>query len=83
MDTGGRTEVFRAASRALEGQDRRLVVFAFDLLFEGTNDLRRAPLRERKARLKALLRTMAMTSVSATWSTSRAAAPTSCIRPAN
>ncbi|QPF83444.1 DNA ligase D [Bradyrhizobium genosp. L] len=38
-----------------DGKTDRLVFYAFDLLFEGTNDLRPLPLAERKARLKALL----------------------------
>ncbi|HLZ98794.1 MAG TPA: non-homologous end-joining DNA ligase [Steroidobacteraceae bacterium] len=38
-----------------EGRSADLVFFAFDLLFEGRNDLRALPLRERKQRLEALL----------------------------
>jgi bifunctional non-homologous end joining protein LigD len=47
---------FPALQAALsEGRSQDLVYFAFDLLFEGENDLRGSPLRERKARLKKLL----------------------------
>jgi bifunctional non-homologous end joining protein LigD len=47
---------FPALQAALsEGDTSRLVFFVFDLLFEGDEDLRRLPLRERKERLKALL----------------------------
>jgi bifunctional non-homologous end joining protein LigD len=38
-----------------EGNSESLVFFAFDLLFEGREDLRTLPLSERKTRLKALL----------------------------
>ncbi len=38
-----------------EGRSKDLVFFAFDLLFEGNEDLRPLPLSERKARLKKLL----------------------------
>jgi bifunctional non-homologous end joining protein LigD len=47
---------FSALQAALSGgRTQDLVYFAFDLLFEGEHDLRRAPLHERKARLKKLL----------------------------
>lgn len=47
---------FGALQAALsEGNSESLVFFAFDLLFEGREDLRTLPLSERKARLKALL----------------------------
>ncbi len=47
---------FSALQAALsEGRSRDLIYFAFDLLFEGGEDLRRLPLTERKERLKALL----------------------------
>jgi bifunctional non-homologous end joining protein LigD len=47
---------FDALQTALsEGNSESLVFFAFDLLFEGREDLRALPLSERKARLKALL----------------------------
>lgn len=38
-----------------EGKSEHLVFFAFDLLFDGREDLRALPLRERKARLEQLL----------------------------
>jgi bifunctional non-homologous end joining protein LigD len=38
-----------------DGKTNKLIYFAFDLLFADGMDLRRLPLRERKARLKALL----------------------------
>ena len=47
---------FGALQAALsEGNSESLVFFAFDLLFEGREDLRTLPLSERKTRLKALL----------------------------
>jgi bifunctional non-homologous end joining protein LigD len=47
---------FAALQAALSsGKTRDLVFFAFDLLFADGQDLRAAPLRERKDRLKALL----------------------------
>ncbi|HEY3694939.1 DNA ligase D [Phenylobacterium sp.] len=47
---------FPALQAALsDGKTGDLIFFAFDLLFEGAEDLRGLPLRERKARLKALL----------------------------
>ncbi len=47
---------FGALQAALsEGNSRDLVFFAFDLLFEGKQDLRPLPLVERKARLKSVL----------------------------
>jgi bifunctional non-homologous end joining protein LigD len=48
---------FPALQAALsDGDGGRLVFFVFDLLFEGDEDLRRLSLRERKERLKALLK---------------------------
>jgi bifunctional non-homologous end joining protein LigD len=48
---------FPALQAALsDGDGSQLVFFAFDLLFQGDEDLRRSPLRERKERLKALLK---------------------------
>jgi bifunctional non-homologous end joining protein LigD len=56
LDTNG-VPRFPALQAALsEGRSQDLVYFAFDLLFEATDDLRGAPLRERKARLKKLLK---------------------------
>jgi bifunctional non-homologous end joining protein LigD len=47
---------FGALQAALsEGKSEDLVLFAFDLLFEGREDLRTLPLEERKARLATLL----------------------------
>jgi bifunctional non-homologous end joining protein LigD len=47
---------FAALQAALAaGQSEQLVLFAFDLLFEGRRDLRALPLAERKAHLAALL----------------------------
>jgi bifunctional non-homologous end joining protein LigD len=47
---------FSALQAALsEGKSEDLVLFAFDLLFEGREDLRTLPLVDRKDRLKALL----------------------------
>ena len=47
---------FDALQAALSGdKSEKLVFFAFDLLFEGPEDLRTLPLAERKARLEALL----------------------------
>jgi bifunctional non-homologous end joining protein LigD len=48
---------FGALQTALsEGKSADLVFFAFDLLFQGREDLRTLPLAERKARLEALLK---------------------------
>jgi bifunctional non-homologous end joining protein LigD len=47
---------FSALQAALsDGKTNRLIFFAFDLLFAEDMDLRRLPLRDRKARLKQLL----------------------------
>ena len=47
---------FGALQAALsDGRSDALIFFAFDLLFEGRNDLRALPLEDRKARLEALL----------------------------
>jgi bifunctional non-homologous end joining protein LigD len=49
---------FGALQAALsEGKSAELVFFAFDLLFQGREDLRTLPLTDRKARLEALLKT--------------------------
>jgi len=54
LDKGGLPS-FGALQAALsEGRSEDLVLFAFDLLFEGREDLRSLPLAERKARLEAL-----------------------------
>nr|WP_303683797.1 DNA ligase D [Brevundimonas naejangsanensis] len=47
---------FSALQAAIsEGETDRLVYFAFDLLFEGAEDLRKLPLSHRKARLQAYI----------------------------
>jgi bifunctional non-homologous end joining protein LigD len=47
---------FSALQAAIsEGKTEKLIFFAFDLLFAEDTDLRKLPLRERKARLKELL----------------------------
>lgn len=47
---------FSALQTALsEGATDRLIYFAFDLLFDGPEDLRKLPLSHRKARLQALI----------------------------
>jgi bifunctional non-homologous end joining protein LigD len=51
-----RNPSFGALQAALsEGRSEDLLLFAFDLLFEGREDLRTLPLAERKKRLEALL----------------------------
>jgi bifunctional non-homologous end joining protein LigD len=51
-----RNPSFSALQAALsEGRSEDLLLFAFDLLFEGREDLRTLPLSERKTRLEALL----------------------------
>jgi bifunctional non-homologous end joining protein LigD len=55
FDSAG-TLSFHALQAALsDGDDAQMVFFAFDLLFEGEEDLRALPLVERKKRLQALL----------------------------
>jgi bifunctional non-homologous end joining protein LigD len=55
LDENGAPD-FAALQAALsEGKTDLLVYFAFDLLFDGGEDLRRRPLTERKARLQQLL----------------------------
>ncbi len=55
-DAGGRTD-FSALQKALDGGAATGVsYFAFDLLFEGAEDLRQLPLAERKARLAQVLK---------------------------
>ncbi len=55
LDANGAPD-FAALQAALsEGKTKRLIFFAFDLLFEGQEDLRVQPLSERKSRLKQLL----------------------------
>lgn len=53
-----RVPSFSALQAALsEGKSEKLVFFAFDLLFEKREDLRRLPLSARKARLQRMLQT--------------------------
>lgn len=54
IDAKGRSD-FSALQRALTEGGGGLAYFVFDLLAEGGRDLRRQPLLERKARLKAIL----------------------------
>ncbi|HEX3753579.1 MAG TPA: DNA ligase D, partial [Rhizomicrobium sp.] len=55
LDHNG-TPDFAALQAALsDGKSDALIYFAFDLLFEGKEDLRKLPLETRKTRLKALL----------------------------
>ncbi len=55
LDQGGLPS-FGALQAALsEGKSEKLFFYAFDLLFEGREDLRMLPLAERKSRLKALV----------------------------
>jgi len=55
LDTNGAPD-FAALQAALsEGRTGDLIFFAFDLLFDGSEDLRKHPLSERKAHLRDLL----------------------------
>lgn len=55
LDTHGAPD-FAALQAALsEGRTKNLIFFAFDLLFDGCEDLRKHPLTERKQRLQQLL----------------------------
>jgi bifunctional non-homologous end joining protein LigD len=55
LDAHGKSD-FQALQNAFRtGHARRLVLYAFDLLFDGFTDLRALPLSERKERLGALL----------------------------
>ena len=56
-DDNGAPDFSGAAGGAVGGQTDDLVFFVFDLLFAEGEDLRALPLRERKARLKALCST--------------------------
>ena len=57
---------FSALQAALSaGTQDKLVFYAFDLLFDGGEDLRRRPLRERKNRLQELLATLPQTKTGA------------------
>ena len=81
------TTTARRTSPALQaalsdGKTDDLIFFAFDLLFADGEDLRALPLRERKARLKALLDAAPSRRASATSTTSRPPATRCCSRPA-
>jgi bifunctional non-homologous end joining protein LigD len=55
LDEAGQPDFAALQAALAEGGEGEIIFFAFDLLFEGGEDLRSLPLRERKARLKALL----------------------------
>ncbi|MDG2528014.1 DNA ligase D [Caulobacter endophyticus] len=55
LDEAGQPDFAALQAALAEGGEGEIIFFAFDLLFEGGEDLRTLPLRERKARLKALL----------------------------
>ncbi|PVM81998.1 DNA ligase D [Caulobacter endophyticus] len=55
LDEAGQPDFAALQAALAEGGEGEIIFFAFDLLFSGGEDLRALPLRERKARLKALL----------------------------
>jgi bifunctional non-homologous end joining protein LigD len=55
LDEAGQPDFAALQAALAEGGEGEIIFFAFDLLFEGAEDLRPLPLRERKTRLKALL----------------------------
>ena len=55
LDHEGNPNFSSLQAAIADGKTDKLIFFAFDLLFADGFDLRRLPLRERKARLKALL----------------------------
>jgi bifunctional non-homologous end joining protein LigD len=55
LDEKGSPDFAGLQAALSEGETGDLIFFVFDLLFEDGEDLRQRPLRERKARLKALL----------------------------
>jgi bifunctional non-homologous end joining protein LigD len=55
LDTHGTPDFATLQTALSEGRSEDLIFFAFDLLFEGGEDLRRLPLSERKERLRSLL----------------------------
>ncbi|AYV48813.1 DNA ligase D [Caulobacter flavus] len=55
LDEAGQPDFAALQAALAEGGEGEIIFFAFDLLFAGGEDLRTLPLRERKARLKALL----------------------------
>jgi bifunctional non-homologous end joining protein LigD len=55
LDHNGAPDFSTLQAALSDGQTDQLIFFAFDLLFADGEDLRRLPLRERKARLKQIL----------------------------
>ncbi len=55
LDHDGAPDFSTLQAAISDGKTDNLILFAFDLLFDGGEDLRRLPLGERKARLKRLL----------------------------
>ena len=55
LDHNGAPDFAALQAAISEGRSRDLIYFAFDLLFEGGEDLRDLPLTERKSRLEKLL----------------------------
>jgi len=55
LDEAGQPDFAALQAALAEGGEGEIIFFAFDLLFEGAEDLRPLPLRERKARLQGLL----------------------------
>jgi bifunctional non-homologous end joining protein LigD len=81
LDANGAPD-FAALQAALsEGKTDLLVYFAFDLLFEGCEDLRTRPLAERKERLQQLLLKAGTTPAFASWSISRTVGRRCCVLP--
>ncbi len=75
---------FAALQAALsEGKTNELIFFAFDLLFDGDEDLRKRPLSERKRLLKRCSSTGMIGESSALSNISRRAATRCCARPAS
>ncbi len=55
LDQGGAPNFADLQAALADGNTRELIFFAFDLLFEGSEDLRPLPLADRKERLQRLL----------------------------
>jgi bifunctional non-homologous end joining protein LigD len=55
LDEGGAPDFAALQAAISEGRSRDLIYFAFDLLFEGGEDLRELPLSQRKERLDKLI----------------------------
>jgi bifunctional non-homologous end joining protein LigD len=82
LDANGAPD-FAALQAALsEGRTDELIFFAFDLLFDGSGDLRKRPLSERKVRLRELLSDHGGNALIRFVSISRRAVRPSCGRPA-